>query len=170
MIHRKTQKLIRSYVLRKMSRPRCIVHSCPRSWHARETMPLPLWTTCLNFNRSCQRLVQRYYLRLSRLCYQIPARWQYRRVVNPTILSPSFHQGTKERLSKEAYSKKNLKCLKKNLKNLRNDETIWWENFRLFFLHTRSCCDLLFFEEFYDVDFSVFSFIIRSLAEVTYGD
>lgn len=58
---------------------------------------------------------------------------------------------------------------KGNLKDLRNDETIWWENFRLFFLHTHSCCDLLFFEEFYDVDFSVFSSIIWSLAEVTYG-
>lgn len=75
-----------------------------RPWHARETVPLPSSTTCLNFNRSCRWLVQRYYLRLPRLCYQIPPRWRYRRIVTRLFpIFPSFHQDTtKERPSRGA--------------------------------------------------------------------
>lgn len=84
----------------------------------RGTIPLPFWTTCLNFNRSCRRLVQRYYLRLPSVLSDttslaVPPRCN-RTIPFPIVPETRRKKGYQEKLTrtqKSEMSERNLKDL-----------------------------------------------------------
>lgn len=116
-------------------------------------MPLPFWTTCLNFNRSCRRLVQRYYLRLPSVLSDttslaVPPR------CNRTIQFPIVPEhGERKAIERSLPEHKNPRCLKEILKDLRTTENFMDEFWAPFRRCNLEIC-LLFFAEICDVDSS----------------